>query len=103
MKKIITLIIFAGLTSAVFAQSGYDRENKNKSYGNGYHQSQNNGSGYDRGNREKDYAYGDAGYSRDGDHDGYSRHDRGDRDHRRDQRQRREHRWFHRDRHYDRD
>ena len=100
MKKIITLIIFAGLASAGFAQSGYGRENK--SYGNGYQQSQNNGSGYDRGNREKEYAYRDAGYSRDRNHDGYSRHGRQDRDHRRDRRQRREHRWFHRDRHYDR-
>ena len=102
MKKIITLMIFAGLASAGFAQSGYSRENKNQSYGNGYQQSQNTGIGHDRGNMEKDYAYGDAGYSRGGDHDGYSRYGR-DRHHRHDRRHRREHRWFHRDRHYDRD
>ena len=102
MKKIITLIIFAGLASAGFAQSGYDRENRNQSYGNGYQQTQNYGNGYDRGNRDKDYGYGEGSYGRGRDHDGYSRHGRRDRRHRRDRRERREHRWFHRDRHYDR-
>lgn|SRR5665213_342800 len=96
MKKLITLLIFAGLTSAAFAQYGYGDQQKNRYNGNEYQQSQNTG------NMEHDYAYGEGRHFRGGDYDNYSRDRHWERHHRRHHRHRHEGRRFHREHYYER-
>jgi hypothetical protein len=48
MKKIITLLFFAGCLSTSFAQSGHHRQSNNQSNGNGYKSQQNSGHNRDQ-------------------------------------------------------
>ena len=98
MKKFIALLLFAGLASAGFAKSGYGSENKNQSYGSEYPQLQSTLPNYAPKDMQNDLAYSEAGYSRDRDHDGYSRGDHWYRHHRHERRHRHDRRRFHRDR-----
>ncbi len=100
MKKLTAFLIFAGLTSAGFAKSGSIEENKNKSNGDVYQQSQNAGLARDPGNMEKDYAYNQPSYIRSGKYDGYSGYGYWHRYHRHHHRHRYERRWHHRDYYY---
>ena len=48
MKKIITLLFFAGCLTTSFAQSGHRRQNNDQTNGKGYQQSQNSGNNRDQ-------------------------------------------------------
>ena len=43
MKKIITLLFFAGLITTGFAQSGHRQQNNSQPNGNGYQSNRNSG------------------------------------------------------------
>jgi len=79
MKKIITLLFFAGLITTGFAQSGHRQQNNSQPNGNGYQSnrnsgnthnqySQSNGSGnYSDNQRNNAGTENDYGYNRDRD------------------------------------
>jgi hypothetical protein len=84
MKKIITLLFFAGCLTTGFAQTGHRQQNNTQSNGNGYqsHQSSgNNRNQYSQNSRNsngdyRDYRYtnrnnqNDYGYNKDNDNQG---------------------------------
>ncbi len=112
MKKLMTLLFFAGFLTTAFAQSGHKRGNSDQTNGNGYQQGQNSVNSHNqfsqngRKNRSNKNGYGKSdsranthGYR--GDHEGYSRHNRNrfGNDHYR----KNSHRgWFHKRNRYDR-
>jgi len=61
MKKIITLLFFAGCLSTSFAQSGHRQQSNNQSNGNGYQLQQNTGNNRDQ--YSQDSHNGNGGYS----------------------------------------
>ncbi|KAA9040549.1 hypothetical protein FW778_00425 [Ginsengibacter hankyongi] len=61
MKKIITLVFFAGCLTTGFAQSGHRRQSNDQTDGNGY-QSQQSG-GYNRDQYSQHSRDGNGGYS----------------------------------------
>jgi hypothetical protein len=83
MKKIITLLFFAGLITTGFAQSGHRQQNNSQPNGNGYQSNKNSGNTYNQypqsngngnyganqqnnGNAENDYGYNKDRGNRDG-------------------------------------
>ena len=61
MKKIITLLFFAGCLSTSFAQSGHHQKSTNQSNGNGYQSQQNPGNARDQYSQNSHN--GNGGYS----------------------------------------
>ena len=61
MKKIITLLFFAGCLSTSFAQSGRHQKSTNQSNGNGYHSQHNSGNNRDQYSQNSHK--GNGGYS----------------------------------------
>ncbi len=53
MKKIITLLFFAGLITTGFAQSGHRQQNNSQSNGNGYQSNRNSGNTHNQYSQSK--------------------------------------------------
>ena len=82
MKKIITLLFFAGCVATGFAQSGHRQQTNNQSNGNGYQSHQSSGNNLDQysqnsGARNGDYKdyqqknrNSENGYNKDNDNQG---------------------------------
>ena len=95
MKKIITLLFFAGCLTTGFAQSGHRQQNNNKSSGIGYQSHQNSGNNTDQYPQNSHYSNGryrdneqnsrntenDYGYNKENDNQG-RRETRGDQSYR---------------------